>query len=31
MPHLAAVAPEYLDDYIDELAGLWRADADREE
>jgi phosphoglycerate dehydrogenase-like enzyme len=25
MPHLAAVAPEYLDDYIDELAGLWRA------
>jgi phosphoglycerate dehydrogenase-like enzyme len=25
MPHLAAVAPEYLDYYIDELAGLWRA------
>jgi phosphoglycerate dehydrogenase-like enzyme len=24
MPHLAAVAPEYLDRYIDELAGLWR-------
>ncbi|MBM4164722.1 MAG: hydroxyacid dehydrogenase [Lentisphaerae bacterium] len=24
MPHLAAVAPEYLDHYIDELAGLWR-------
>jgi phosphoglycerate dehydrogenase-like enzyme len=25
MPHLAAVAPDYLDHYIDELAGLWRA------
>jgi len=24
LPHLAAAAPEYLDHYIDELAGLWR-------